>query len=197
MDVIQTTVARARRTRRLRFAPLVLLALVAVGCGTAAPAGDGPAAVVSTALDRAAAKDVEGLQALACAGQEDLIRQQLGMPAGLGSDLLTGLDTQALVDAVQLDVSKLKIGDAVVDGDTAMVPVSGDIGVTFDADAMRPIVKQLLASQGTTMTDAQIDALLSGLAAYGQDVPLDESIRLVREEGAWKICQQSVTPTSS
>jgi len=119
------------------------------------------------------------------------------VPGGLGGDLFPGLDTQALIDAVQFDVSTLKIGDAVVDGDVATVPVSGDIGVTFDTDAMRPILKQLLAAQGTTMTDGQIDALLSSLAAYGQDVPVDESVRLVREDGSWKICQQSVTPSSS
>ena len=192
-----TRIRRGPWRRRLAWPVLIVLAVVvAAGCGAAAPA-TGPAAVVSTALDKVAAKDVAGLQALACAGQEDLIRQQLGVPGGLGSDLLPGLDTQALVDAVQFDVSKVKIGDAVVDGDVATVPVSGDIGVTFDADAMRPILKQVLEVQGTTMTDAQIDALLSGLAAYGQDVPLDQSVRLVREDGSWKICQQSVTPPAS
>ena len=192
--------ARTRDAWRRRLArPLLgaLVALVLAGCGVAGPAADGPAAVVSSAMDKVAAKDVNGLQALACAGQEDLIRQQLGVPGGLGGELFPGLDTQALIDAVQFDVSTLKIGDAVVDGDVATVPVSGDIGVTFDTDAMRPILKQLLAAQGTTMTDGQIDALLSSLAAYGQDVPVDESVRLVREDGSWKICQQSVTPSSS
>ena len=180
----------------LRSLPQALLVLamtvMLAACGSSSPAADGPAGVVRTALDRVAAKDVDGLRALACAGQEDVIRQQLGVPSALGSDLLPGVDTQKLMDAVRLDTTKVKIGDAVITGDTASVPVSGDLGITFDAVAMRPILRQVLASSGRTMTDAQIDALVGGLQAYGQDVPITEAVRLVRESGSWKLCQQDL-----
>jgi len=182
--------------KAVRGLGVILLALLLAACASG-PAADGPAGVVRTALDKVAAKDLDGLRALACAGQEDRIREQLGVPASVGLDLLPGIDTAALVDAVQFDVSKLKIGDPTVTGDVAVVPVKGDVGVTFDAVKMRPILKQVLAAQGTTMTDAQIDALLKGLAAYGQAVPLDQSIRLVREGGGWKICQEDLTPPAS
>ena len=69
--------------------------------------------------------------------------------------------------------------------------------MTFDAAAMRPILRQVLESQGTTMTDEQLDALLKTLASYGQDIPLDQSVRLVRESGTWKICQEDVTVPSA
>jgi hypothetical protein len=176
--------------RRLAtFAAVVSLVLVVAACATGSPAG-GPEAVVGEALDLVAKRDFEGLRGLACAGQEDRIRDQLGLPgAGLGGELLPGLDTQALADAVVLDVSGLEAGEATIEGDTAEVPVSGTLKVTFDAEAMRPILREVLAAQGTTMTDEQLDALLTTLEAYGQDVPLDEVIRLVREDGAWKICQ--------
>lgn len=177
----------ARRIATL--AAILSLALAVAACATGTPAG-GPEAVVGEALAKVAAKDLDGLRSLACAGQEDRIRDQLGLPgAGLGGELLPGLDTQALADAVVLDVTGLKAGEAAIDGDTAQVPVSGTLKVTFDAEAMRPILREVLAGQGTTMTDEQLDALLTTLEAYGQDVPLDESIRLVRENGAWKICQ--------
>ena len=42
------------------------------------------------------------------------------------------------------------------------------------------------------MTDEQLDALLKTLESYGQDVPVDQSLRLVREDGAWKICQDEL-----
>lgn len=179
-----------------RLGALVMTALLAVlvAACSSGPAAEGPAGVVKTALDKVAAKDIEGLRTLACAGQEDRIREQLGIPAAVASDLVPGLETQGLLDAVQLDVAKVKLGDAVVTGDTATVPVKGDVGVTFDAAKMRPIVRKLLASRGTTATDEQVDALIKGLAAYGQAVPVDESIRLVRENGAWKICQETITP---
>ena len=182
---------RPRVGIRAAIAALLVIALLVAGCATG-PAADSPGGVVQDALGKVAAKDVEGLRALACAGQEDLIRSQLGLPASIGSQLLPGVDTQALVDAVNVDVSKVQVGDATISGDTAEVPLSGDLGVTFDAAKLRPILKQVMASQGTSMTDAQLDALLNALEAYGQAVPVDQTIRLVRENGTWKICQQTL-----
>ena len=70
--------------------------------------------------------------------------------------------------------------------------MTGTIKVTFDAAAMRPILRQLLDQQGTTMTDEQLDALLKTLESFGQDVPVDQIVRLVREDGDWKICQDTI-----
>ncbi len=176
---------RTRRAGRV----LAAAALVVTVAACVPTPSDGPEFVVIEALDKVAAKDLEGLRPLACAGQEDRIRDQLGLPGGVGGELLPGLDTQALVDAIQLGVDGVKTGEPVIDGDVAQVPVTGTVKVTFDAAAMRPILRQVLAQQGTTMTDEQLDALLKTLEAYGQDVPLDQSVRLVREGGAWKICQ--------
>lgn len=178
--------------RRLAALAASLVIIATLGACVPTPA-DGPESVVLQALDRVAAKDVDGLRTLACAGQEDIIRDQLGIAGALGGgDLIPGLDTQALLDAVNLDVKGVKLGNAAIDGDVAQVPVTGALKVTFDATAMRPILKQLLASQGTTMTDEQIDALLKTLAVYGQDIPLEQSVRLVRESGTWKVCQDTV-----
>jgi len=178
------------RSRRFAVALLALLFAVAA-CGPGA-AGDTPDAIVDQALAKLAAQDVEGMRALACAGQEDMIRQQLDLPASVGSELLPGVDVQAVLDAVRLDVSRVDTGTPSIEGDVAQVPVSGTLKVTFDASAMKPILRQVLEGQGTTLTDEQLDALLKTLEAYGQDVPLDQSVRLVREQGAWKICQEDV-----
>ena len=183
------TLASVSLGRLIPVVAALALVIVAGACAPAAPA-EGPAATVSDALARVAAKDVDGLRALACAGQEDAIRDQLGLPDAMGGELLPGLDTEALLDAVGLDVSDVVFGDAVIEGDVAQVAVTGTLGVTFDADAMRPLLRDVMEQQGTTMTDEQLDALLKMLEAYGQDLPLDESIRLVREDGAWRICQE-------
>jgi hypothetical protein len=178
--------------RRLAGLAAAVVFTVAVAACVPTPS-DGPGFVVNEALAKVAAKDVEGLRPLACAGQEDRIRDQLGLPGAVGGslELLPGLDTQAVVDAVKLDVSGVKLGDAAIDGDIAQVPVTGTLKVTFDQAAMRPILRQVLDQQGTTMTDEQLDALLKTLEAYGQDVPLDQSVRLVREGGTWKTCQDT------
>jgi hypothetical protein len=190
---MRTLFGRARRHRLTIIGTLVSLTLwlAVAACAPVAPA-DGPDAVVGDALAKVAAKDIDGLRALACAGQADLIGDQLGIPGGVGGELLPGLDTQAVVDAIRLDVTGVKLGDAAIDGDTAQVPVTGTIKVTFDSAAMRPLLRQVLDNQGTTMTDEQLDALLKTLEASGQDVPVDQSVRLLREDGAWKVCQDTL-----
>ena len=181
------------------MAVLVLVAGIAACGGAPPPATDGPEAVVHEALAKTAAKDLDGLRGLACAGQENLIRDQLALP-GLsgGSELFPGVDTNALLAAVNVDVGGVQVGNATIDGDVATVPVTGSIKVTFDSVALKPILKAALEGQGASMTDAQLDALLATLQSYGQDVPLSQAIRLVRENGAWKVCQETIsTPGSS
>ena len=180
-------------TRRLAALVAAFLLIFTVGACAPTAQADGPGSVVNDAMAKVAAKDLDGLRVLACAGQEDRIRDQLGLPGAVGGELLPGLDTQALLDAVKLDVSNVKLGDPAIDGDVAQVPVSGTLKVTFDATTMRPILKQVLEQAGRSMTDEQLDALLKTLEAYGQDVPLDQTVRLVREAGTWKICQDSST----
>ncbi len=182
--------------RPFRLIVVGLLALSIAACGGPAPA-DEAAAVVKTAVERAGAKDIAGLQALACAGREEQLRTLISLPTQLGGTLLPGIDTQTLIDAVRLDVSGLKVGSAVVTGETAVVPVSGSLKITFDKEVMRPVLEKMLAAQGTKMSPEQLDALLSGLADYGQDLPLDQQIKVVREQGAWKVCPDAPSPSSS
>ena len=93
--------------------------LALAACAPAAPA-DGPGATVAEAIRLAGAKDVVGLRALACAGQEDEVRERLGPPDAVGEQLLPGLDVDALVTAVRLDVSGVVAGEPVIDGDVAL-----------------------------------------------------------------------------
>jgi hypothetical protein len=184
--------ARVPVHRRLGRLATSLAVVVAVAACAPGPTAEGPAAVVNEALAKLEAGDIDGMRTLACAGQEDLIRDQLGLPGTVGGELLPGLDVEALLDAVRLDVSGVDTGEPAINGDVAQVPVTGDIRITFDAEAVRPILRDALELQGNPMTDEQLDALLSLLEAQGQDVPIDESVRVIREDGAWKICQESV-----
>jgi hypothetical protein len=183
------------RPLRLVVAALAVVATLAA-CAPSAPP-DSPAGVVKQAIELAAKKDLEGLRGLACAGQEEMIEDQLGMTGALDAGaLLPGLDMQGLLDAVRVDVQELEAGEAAVDGDSAEVPVVGTVKITFDKEAMRPILAALLEQNGTTMTDDQLSALLDSLEAYGSDLPVDEVISLTREEGAWKICQSDLAAPS-
>jgi hypothetical protein len=187
--------SRARGRGLRRWTGAVLLAAVVAACGGNAPAADSPEGVVAKALDLVAAKDLDGLRELACAGQEDELTNLLGLPMTIGPGVLPGLNPDELVDAVEIDVSDVSVGSATIDGEEATVPLSGELGVTFDAEAMRPILREIMDQQGTSMTDEQLDALLRTLQTYGQAIPLDDqAIRLIREDGAWKVCQEAINP---
>jgi hypothetical protein len=168
----------------------VVLAGLLVACAPAAPA-EAPEATVSLALQRLAAKDVEGLRALACAGQEDLVRDQLRLLGGaLGAEGLAGVDLEAVFDAVDTDVSGVEVGDPTIEGDVAQVPVSGDVRFSFDRDAIVPLVMPILERLDEPLEPGDLDRYLDLLEATGeQGLPLVQTIRLVREDGAWKVCQ--------
>lgn len=176
----------ARRAASIVIATSVLVAVAA--CGGSGASGSGPEAVVGDAMAKVAAKDLDGLSSLACAGQEDRISEQLSGMGALDSSLLPGLDPQELLDAVTLDTSEVKVGQPTVTGEAADVPVTGSIAISFDKEKMRPILREVMEQQGQAVTDEQLDALLGMLDSYAQDVPFDESVHLVREDGAWKIC---------
>ena len=86
---------RASIVRSVRLVALALaVAGVLAACSPSAPS-DSPAGVVEQAIDLAAKKDLDGLQGLACAGQEAMIEEQLGLSGGMDlgamKDMLGGL----------------------------------------------------------------------------------------------------------
>ena len=93
---------------------------------------------------------------------------------GAGAELIPGIDIAGPARRDHARVSRVKFGDAAIDGDVATVPVTGSAKVTFDEVRMRPLVKAILErSEGQPMSDDQLDSLLKTLATYGQDVPIE------------------------
>ena len=186
------------RPRRLLAARIVsailVLPLLIAACsgGPGAASGNDPAAVVKDALAKVAAKDVNGLANLACAGQADQVREQFDMAGQLAS-AVPGANAQDIVNSITIDTSAVTVGSPTVTGDTASVPVTGTMKMTFDKEKLRPIIKQLIESQGggAQLTDEQIDGFLDQMTGGGQGVPLNETLTLKQEGGAWKICEPS------
>ncbi|HEY4189065.1 MAG TPA: hypothetical protein VGM28_01470 [Candidatus Limnocylindrales bacterium] len=183
---------RPRRGLAARILALVIfIPILAAACtaGGGAAGGGDPTSVVNDALAKIAAQDVNGVAGLACAGQADKVKSEFDLSGSLASEL-PGVDTAALAAAVHIDTSGIKVGTPTVNGDSATVPLTGSMKMTFDADKIRPIFKQIIEAQGggTTITDDQIDQMIAGVVGSGQDIPMDESLNLKQENGAWKIC---------
>lgn len=182
-----------RNRSSLQFLAMLALLLISglVSACQGGPAADSPTGMVRTALEKLAARDVAGFRAMACAGAEAGVLDQLGLPGDLSGELLPGVDMNAVLDAVTLDTAGLILENEAVTGETATVDVRGDIKVTFEAERVRPLLEALLEAQGNAMTDAQLDALLVTLARAAQEFPVDQTVGLVREGGAWKLCSAS------
>lgn len=178
----------ARLVRRLRPMALLALSILLVACG-GVPGGatDSPTGVVRTALDRMAAKQIESLPELACAAQRDRIAEEFDLTGGIGG-MLPGMDTQAFLDAVSFDISGIQLEERSVQGDAAEVGVTGTLGIDFDAGKLREVLEPVLAEQGMPTDDATIDAMLGSLESVAQNLPIDETIQVVREGGEWRIC---------
>lgn len=174
-----------------RVAPILVLAVALLGACSGAPADttDTPAGTVRQAVSLIEAKDVEGLAELACAAQRETIEEQL-LGGGVGGELLPGVDVQELLVAVEFDTSDVEVGEGTTSGDTAEVPMTGTLGVSFDGAKLRDVLRPILEQQDLPADDATLDLITSQASAFAQDVPLDQTLTLVREDGRWLICEE-------
>ena len=172
--------------------PLVLIALAALlvaaaGCSGAVDAS--PKGVVEQALRHVEHKDTAALTELACAKSRDQITRQLDFTGGLGSFLPPGFDTQVLLDAIEIDASKLVATEKSVTGDSAVVSVAGTVGFTIDEEPFKDVIREVARTQGMELDDAQLNGMMLMLKSFSEAMPLETDLNLVREGGAWKICE--------
>jgi hypothetical protein len=165
---------------------LAALAVVLVGC--AAAVDSSPKGVVDQALRHVENKDTAALSALACAAQKDGIVAQFDLTGGLAGVLPADMDTQALLDAVEIDASKVIATEKSVSGDAAVVTVAGSVGMTVDEEAFKDVMRAFAVAQGIEIDEAQLNTMLLMLGSFTEAIPLNLDVGLVREGGAWKIC---------
>jgi hypothetical protein len=175
--------------RRLGAAGAALAVLVAVvaACGGAANTST-PKGTMEQALRLVADKDTDGLTALACEAQKDTVAEQFDFAGGLTDSLGVDVDPDKVLDAIEIDVSKVAVAETNVSGDTATVQLTGAMSMVIDEEAFKDVIREVAEQQGTPIDDAQLDALLGMMGSFAQDIPMNETVDLVRENGAWKIC---------
>jgi len=172
--------------RRLLVVVGTAAMLVVAACGGAAPAaaGDAPAAVRGV-LDRVAARDVDGALTYVCAAQREAVRAQLN-PAGAMASQLPGVDPNAILGALTFDTSGMTVTQDSVNGDEATVKLGGSLKISVDeaklTAALAPAASQLPGG-------ADVGQLVQMFVAFtAQPIPVDETTRVIREEGAWRVC---------
>jgi hypothetical protein len=165
------------------------LAAILAACSGVPGTGGDPAAAVTGAMSALQSKDLEQLKTFACAAKQDEIASQFDMAGGL-EQLVPGADAQAILGAVTIDTSGVTVGEPAVNGDSATVKLGGTMKVSVDAEKLKPILKAALERQGMPADDASLDAMLAMMGGAGAtEVPMNETLELVRENGAWKLCE--------
>ena len=133
----------AARLLAVVFVIPVLAAACSAGGGGAANSGD-PAAVVERCPRQGGGPGHQRGSALACAGQADKIKTSSTCPGSSGLPCPASTPAR-LASAVHIDTSGVKVGTAAISGDTATVPVTGSMKMTFDKAKLLPIFKQVMA----------------------------------------------------
>jgi hypothetical protein len=174
-----------RRLAALAF--LVVVSLAALG-GCAGAVDASPKGVVEQALRHVEDKDTGALTVLACEARKGDIAERFDLTGGLGGALPIDIDTDALLDTIEIDASKVIATEKSVDGDAAVVSLAGSIGITVDEDAFKEVMREFAESQGIEVDEAQLNTMLLMLGSFTEAIPLNLDVALVREAGAWKIC---------
>ena len=164
----------------------VLGALLA-GCASAAP--DNPAGTVRQAFSLVDQGNIDGVVGLTCEAQKATIRQQFDVSGSLGR-VVPGVDVNQLIQAINIDATGLAITQTSASVDKASVQVVGTMKVSVDAPRLRDMFKKLAEQQGQPVDDATLDGLVSTLQAVSQSIPVNQTVDVVREGGAWKICSR-------
>ena len=179
-------VRQMRRTPHVATALLLASLLALSGCA-GAPAPNTPVDTVRNAFRLVDEGNLDGLTAMTCEAQKAAIRQQF---AGTLPGLPPGIDLGEIFSALKVDSSQMTFLVTSESGDTASVQVAGNLGISFEGEKLRDLLKGLAHQQGQPIDDARLDQLIATLNAASQAVPVNENVQVVREGGAWRLCSR-------
>jgi hypothetical protein len=167
-------------------AVLVLVGVVLAAC-TSSPAADTPDAAVRQAFRLVDEGKLEDLLAITCAAEQESTREQFGF-GQLGQ--AAGMDLTPLFGALNLDQTGLVVTTRSVQGDRAEIHLGGNLAVSFDAERLRSLFREIAEQQGTPVDNAALDSMITALGATTQSLPINETVEMAREDGTWKLCSR-------
>lgn len=133
------------------------------------------------------AMDVEPAMALFCS--EKAAGMAGTIESGFSEIAAMGLDPDELAQAFTLDLQDMSYEETSRDGDAAVVHVEGTLRFEFDPDVLREVIKAVAEANGQTLSDQELDFVLTLLSAVAeQGTPLDADVQLIEENGQWVVC---------
>lgn len=170
--------------RRASFLPVAALAAALIA--TPVAAAETPDAAVTGLLEIIAAKEFERIPELVCAERAEEVAADFDL---VGEMAESGIDGQAILDAITIAASDVVTEVLSDDGTNAVVQVTGTLTMTVDEAAFRTVMEAFVEEMGIPVDSPEISAAIdSALAEMSQSEPIEGEIDVLLEDGTWKIC---------
>ena len=171
---------------------LAAVALVAAACSGGPGGGNtnDPVGTVNAAIAAAESGSFTALTEYMCQASKDDVTSAFGGGGDLGDLAGAGIDPDELFDAVKFDFQDQTVTEVSRSDTEATVHLKGNMAMTFDPEAMRNIVKQILEAQGIEANDQMIDLAMSTMEQQlSQTQPIDTDMKVIQENGKWVMCE--------
>jgi hypothetical protein len=176
---------------RLPVACIVAAALLG-GCGIVPVPGARPVDAVRGAVERIVAHDLPGASRFTCFAQRDpndfpFIIEGIFSPVG-------AVPTPSLPETLALiaiDTRDLRLTDAPgdLDGDIeAEVALSGSLWLTLDPVETERAIRAAVLLQNDPLEEDLMAQTMAAIRSGPIELPVDHLVRVVREEGEWRVC---------
>jgi hypothetical protein len=153
------------------------------------PAAD-PAAAVNAALDALVAKNWAALPGLVCAAERASIADHYDLAV---QTYYPQEATQALVDALAIQVANRSVALTSSTTETATVKLGGTLTEEVSDDALLAFVAALAKGASPEPTRDQLDRASKMFKASISSITLAPEVRVVAEGGGWLLCSDLVT----
>ena len=133
--------------------------------------------------------DTEKANEYFCQAREAQFEQ--GLKEGFKDLEAMGLDPDALISALQIEMEDMTYEEKSREENRAVVHVAGQMMVAFDAEQLQAALEAVAEVQGETLSDEQLALFAMMFSAIGaQQIPVEGDIELIDEGGRWVVCDE-------
>ncbi len=181
----------------MRRVTIPILAVLLAGCGLVPLPATRPSDAVRGAIDRIVAHDLPGATRFTCLAQRDPRDFPFtisGILSPLGSVPTPSLpETLALIT---IDTRELRIIDApaLSIADEAAVQLGGSLSLILDPVEADRAVRAAVLLQNDPLEEDLMAQTMAAIRNGPITLPVDQSVRVVREEGEWRVCDPLPVP---
>jgi hypothetical protein len=105
-----------------------------------------------------------------------------------------GLSFEEGFALIAFDASGLSFVEEERDGDVAMVSLSGTLVEIIDPAQYEAAYRAGIAARGEPVDQPLLDQVLHLINGGRYELPVDQTVRVVRQNGIWQVCEMAPTP---